>query len=346
MSYTAVSDIIEPSVFTPYLAENTPEKLVMLEKSGILTPPTPEIASRFEAGGRKIEVPYWEDLDRTEPTVIDDSDDKIQSSKITASDMTAYKHRLAKKHSAKTIAGFVATGKGDAPMNRVAERILAYWGWVKEQRIIATARGVIADNEANDGADMVYSVYSDVAAPTAAERISYQAINRGRLTMGENMDDLRVIGMHTHVYATLLDDEKIEFRKPSEAPFEVPYYAGMMVIHSESFPVVMGNNSAAYDCYLFAPGAFMHVDEIPSQPTIYGNLGAEVTRDPDTGSGGGEDALTTRRFELLHPAGMDFDATGLAKADGATFAELRDAAHWSRKYQRKNVKFACLRVNV
>ncbi len=346
MPASAISDIVVPRVFTPYMAENKPQKIIMLEQSGILAGPPPDIASRFNMGGNLIEVPFWDDLDDTEPTVIDDSDTPIGVSKITAQDMKAYKHRLAKKHGAKTVVGFSATGRGDSPMNRVAERISAYWGRRKEERIIATAEGVVADNVANDGGDMVYSIYSDIGSPTAANRISYQAINRARLTMGENLDDLRVIAMHSFVYATLLDDEKIEFKKPSESPFEVPMYAGMMVIHSEQMPVTTGTNSDEYDCYLFAPGSFMHIDEVPSMPTIYGNLGTEITRDPDTGSGGGADFLTTRRFELIHPAGTDFLAASIAKTHGATLAELRNAANWDRKFQRKNVKFACLKVNI
>lgn len=343
---TAISDIVVPRIFTPYMAENKPAKLIMLEDSGILAAPAPEIAERFNAGGSQIEVPYWEDLDDSEPTVIDDTDTKITVAKIGASDMKAYKHRLAKKHGAKTVASYAATGRGDSAMNRVAERISAYWGRRKEERIIATAEGVIADNVANDAGDMVYSVYSDVASPNAANRISYPAINRARLTMGENLDDLRVIAMHSFVYATLLDDEKIEFKKPSEAPFEVPYYAGMMVLHSEMMPVTAGTNSDMYDCYLFASGAFMNIDDVPNRPTIYGNEGTEITRDPDIGNGGGADYLTTRRFELIHPAGTDFTGAVLAKTQGATLAELRNAANWDRKYQRKNVKFACLRVNI
>ena len=58
------------------------------------------------------------------------------------------------------------------------------------------------------------------------------------------------------------------------------------------------------------------------------------------------DYLTTRRFEMIHPAGMDFTGTSLAKKQGASLAELRDAANWDRKYSRKNVKLACLKVNI
>ena len=152
--------------------------------------------------------------------------------------------------------------------------------------------------------------------------------------------------MHSFVYGTLLDDEKIEFKKPSEAPFEVPYYAGMMVVHSEMMPVSAGASADEYSCFLFAPGAFMHIDEVPNRPTIYGNEGTEITRDPDIGDGGGADYLTTRRFEMIHPAGMDFTGASLAKSQGATLAELRNSANWDRKYNRKNVKFACLKVNI
>ena len=343
---TAISDIVVPRVFTPYMAENKPFKQIMLEQSGILTPPTPDVAARFNAGGHKIEVPFWDDLDDTEASIMDDSDNNIAVSKVTAQDMTAIRHRLAKKHGSKTIAGYSATGRGESPMNRVAERVGAYWGRLKERRIIATAQGVIADNAASNASDMIYSVYNDVASPAASNRISYQAINRARLTMGENLDDLRVIAMHSFVYGTLLDDEKIDFKRPSEAPFDVPYYAGMMVLHSEQMPVTSGTNSDRYDCYLFAPGAFMNIDEIPARPTIYGNEGTEITRNTDIGNGGGADYLTTRRFELLHPAGMNWTSSSQAQPHGATLTELTNAANWTRKYLRKNVKFACLQVNV
>ena len=85
---------------------------------------------------------------------------------------------------------------------------------------------------------------------------------------------------------------------------------------------------------------------MPSRSTIYGNEGTEITRDPDIGDGGGADYLTTRRFELIHPAGMDFTASSLAKSQGASLAELRNAGNWDRKYNRKNVKLACLKVNI
>ena len=52
-----ISDIVVPRVFTPYMAENKPTKLIMLEKSGILAPPAPDIAKRFKTGGNQIEVP-------------------------------------------------------------------------------------------------------------------------------------------------------------------------------------------------------------------------------------------------------------------------------------------------
>ncbi|MEJ8474598.1 hypothetical protein [Roseibium algae] len=346
MATTQIADIVEPRTFTPYMQENRPEKLVMLERSGILSPADGEVQSRFSAGGRKIEVPYWDDLDRTEPTIINDSDDQLAMSKITADDMTAAKHRMAKGWAAKSVAGMVATGNPKAPMEQVASRVNAYWAWVKEMRIMNLAKGVIADSVANHDGDMVFPVYQDIAAPVAANRISSQAVNRARLTLGDAMSELRAIGMHTHVYANLLDDEKIEFVKPSDLPFEVPTYMEMLVLHSEMFPVTAGANSDKYTCFLYGAGAFKHIDEVPTEPTMYGNMGTEITRDPKTGNGGGEDELITRRYELLHPSGMSWTSTNMADPNGATFSELANAANWERKYRRKNIRIAALDVNV
>ncbi|WP_150524025.1 hypothetical protein [Roseibium sediminis] len=347
MADTRIADLIDPRTFTPYIAENRHEKLAMLYESGILAAPTEEISSRFNAGGRKIEVPFWEDLDRTEPIGPDDSDTDIEASKVTADDMTAYKSKMGKYWKSKSVAGWVANGKGSSPMERIAERAGAYWSFNKEQRIIKTAQGVIADSVANHGGDMLYAgAYADIAAPTAANRISPQVVNRSRLTAEDALEDMTAIGMHTHVYATLMDAEKIEWIKPSDAPFRVPTYIGMQVIWSKYFPVAAGTNSPKYTCFLFGRGAFMHIDEVPTAPTQYGNEGTEIVRDAITGRGGGADGLMTRRFELLHPNGMSWTRASMANANYASWAELQDGASWTRKYDRENIKLAAFDVNV
>ncbi|WP_346908526.1 hypothetical protein [uncultured Roseibium sp.] len=197
MASTTIADIIEPRVFTPYMQENRPEKLVMMERSGILSAPDEALASRFMSGGRKIEVPYWNDLDRNEPSIINDGDTAITPEKITADDLIAYKHRMAKAWASKSITGMVATGDARSPMEQVASRVNSYWSWVKEMHIMNIATGVIADSVANHSGDMVFDVYQDVASPAASNRISSAAVNRARLTMGDAMENLRAIGMHT-----------------------------------------------------------------------------------------------------------------------------------------------------
>ena len=346
MASSTIADIIEPRVFTPYMQENRPEKLVMMERSGILSAPDEALASRFMSGGRKIEVPYWNDLDRNEPSIINDGDTAITPEKITADDLIAYKHRMAKAWASKSITGMVATGDARSPMEQVASRVNSYWSWVKEMHIMNIATGVIADSVANHSGDMVFDVYQDVASPAASNRISSAAVNRARLTMGDAMENLRAIGMHTHVYATLLDDEKIDFVQPSDLPFQIPTYMEMTVFYSDFFPVTTGTNSDKYTCFLYGAGAFKHIDEVPSEPTIYGNMGTEITRDPNTGNGGGEDQLITRRYELLHPAGLSWTSASMADANGATFSELATAANWTRKYMRKNIPISALEVNV
>ncbi|WP_289036002.1 hypothetical protein [uncultured Roseibium sp.] len=347
MADTRISNIIEPRTFTPYMAENRHEKLAILYESGILSAPDEEVSSRFNAGGRKIETPFWEDLDRDEPTIIDDSDDDIAPSNVTADDMTAYKHRMAKYWKAKTVAGWVANGNGKSPMERVAERAGAYWAFNKQERVIRTVEGVLADSVANHDGDMLFdAAYQDIAAPTAANRISPQVVNRARLTALDALEDMTAVGMHTHVYGTLLDDEKIEWVKPSDAPFRVPTYMGMQVIWSKHFPVTAGVNSPKYRCYLFGRGALMNIDHVPNAPTKFGNEGTEITREPTKGMGGGADGLLTRRFELLHPNGMSWTSATMGKANGAAWDELSDPANWTRKYEREHIKLAGFDVNV
>lgn len=347
MSTTRYIDLIEPSVFLPYMEEQIPEKFILMMDSGILAPPPEVVADQFLKGGFTIDMPYWDDLVRGEPTYPDDDPDtEIVPDKITTDREKATKHAMAKAWSAMDVAGMITTGRTDDPIKQIAMGTNRWWYEVLEQRIIKTMTGVLADNAANDASDMIATVYSDVSSPTAANKISVAAINEAKLTMGDRMDDFRVICMHSHVYNTLKNDEKIDFFKPSDTPAKVPYYLDMLVLFSDFMPVVAGANSNKYTCYLLGNGAFSFMDYMDPTPTPFGTVGMEKERKPLSGSGGGQDIIIQRKRQFLHPRGISWTDSARAKQTAASYAELANAANWDRKYLRKNIKIAALEVNV
>lgn len=347
MSETRYIDVIEPSVFLSYQAEQIPEKYIMMMQSGILAAPVEEVMRQVTAGGTLIDMPYWDDLGRDEPEIPDDDPNaEITPDKITADNERATKHQLVKAWSAMDMAGMVATGNAKDPIMQIAMGTNRYWYFTLEHRIIATLTGVLADNSANDSSDMIATVYSDVSSPTAANKISVAAVNEAKLTMGDHMDDFRVICMHSHVYNTLLNDEKIDFVKPSDTPYQVPTYLNMLVLFSDQMPVVAGSNSNKYTCYLLGEGAFAFNQFMDPTPTPNGTVGMEKERKPLVGSGGGQDIIIQRQRQFLHPRGISWTNASRAKKMGATRAELALAANWDRKYVRKNIKIAALEVNI
>lgn len=347
MSTTRYTDIIEPSVFTNYMSEAKPEKYILLQQSGILAPPPEEVSSQFLAGGTTIDMPFWQDLSRGEPDIPNDDPDAILSTdKIETSRDKAVKHNLVKGWSNMDMSGIVATGNADDPIKEIADKVQNWWYYALEQKIIKTMTGVFADNSANDSSDMIYSAYSDIASPLAANKISNAAINRARLTMGDQLEELTTICVHTDVYGTMLDDEKIDFIQPSNAPFRIPTYQGMTVLFSDQMPVVTGTNSDEYTCYLIGRGAFAFMDHMSSRPTPNGTESVEKDRLPTSGNGGGQDVLVTRKRVLLHPRGIKWTDNSRAATAAPSNAELALAANWDRVYERKNIRFAALKVNV
>ena len=337
MALTKLADIIEPAVYLDYQKEYKPEKLD-LKNSGILATPPPELVSQMTAGGSRIDMPFWQDVSRNEPDTISDNEATLATlEKITAAREQAQKLFWHKGWSAARLAGIVAVGSPEDPLRNIVDFTSRYWEKIQQITLVKMLDGILADNVANDAADMRYLIYSDIASPLAANKISPAAVNRARLTMGEMMDQLTAIIMHSKVYGDALDQEAISFVQPSGLPFMIPTFAGARVIISDDATVVSGTNSPKYRSYLFGPGAVHFYLHFPPDAV-------ETFRNPNQGNGGGVDELHNRRHALIHPIGFRFTAASMA-GKSPTWAELVTAANWDRVYNRKNIRIGYLETN-
>jgi hypothetical protein len=339
MSTTRIADILEPSVWLNYWQYERPEKNALV-RSGILAAPPAEVTSQLNAGGFTIDMPFWNDLTRGEADVI--SDDESQEStpdKIGTSKDQAVKQALHKSWSNMDLAGMVATGDRNDPVKVVMARMSEWWTYEEQQRIIKTASGILADNVANDSGDMVYDVYSDISSPLAANKFSHAAFTRARLTMGDMLDDLSVVAVHSKVYGDMLDNDAIDFVKESELNKMIPYYQGHMVIVDDGLLVVSGVNTPKYVSYLFGQGAFAYADK-----ALDPEYAMERDRNPAAGNGGGQTVIHTRREFLLHMRGVKFTKSVMA-GKSPTWAELANASNYDRVYDRKKIRFAALYTN-
>jgi hypothetical protein len=335
MAETRLSDIIEPSVFNPYVMEQTKEISALFDSEIIAA--HPDISKHAKMGGKFINVPFWNDLSSTESNV--GTDDPASDSTPLALDAgkdVSAQHFRNQSWSAMDLSAAIA---GDDPMKRVGDAVARYWARDYQRTLISSLSGVIADNVANDSGDMVVDVATDDAgAIVDAELISASAIIDSAQTMGDAKNDLVAIAMHSAVHSRLQKLNLIQFTEDSEGNIRFPTYLGYRVIVDDGCPAVSGTNRITYTSYLFGRGALAWGEGQPKTPH-------EVDRKPESGDGEGQETLFSRNHFVLHPRGISFNDQASLAATSPSNTELALAANWDRVLERKQVRLAALKTN-
>ena len=335
MAVTRLTDVIVPEVFLPHMMNKTAEKSAIFQ-SGILRPDA-NMAKFLAGGGRTENVPFWNDLSNAEPNISsDDPASEATPQKIGGSKDVAVRHN---RNQAWSDAYLVSELSGDDPMKRVLERVSDYWSRAYQRQLVASLKGVFADNAANDGGDMRHVVATDaVGAPDVAELISAEAIIDAKQTMGDAAQKLSVVIMHSVPYSRLQKLNLIDYIPDSEGKIDLATYLGYRLVVDDGCPAIQGANRILYSTYLVSRGAIAWAEHPPK-------VAVEVERKPSQGDGGGVEELWTRRQYVLHPYGIKWTDSSVA-GQSPTNAELEAAANWDRVYaERKQVGLVELVTN-
>jgi hypothetical protein len=83
---------------------------------------------------------------------------------------------------------------GSSALERIQSRVQAYWDRQWEKHLIASLRGVLLSNVANNNSDMVLDISG--AAGGAADFCASAVIDAGG-TLGDRLDDMKAIVMHS-----------------------------------------------------------------------------------------------------------------------------------------------------
>jgi hypothetical protein len=334
MAVTRLSDVIEPSVFAPYVQLLTTE-LSALWQSGIILPDA-QIQALAQGDGKTFNLPFFNDLSNTESNVGTDNPASTSTpEKITAGQDVAVKHYRNQSWSS---ADLVSAIIGPDPMEQIASRVAAYWVRDLQNTLINSVTGLIADNVANDSGDMVHDIATDASAPVGAgEKISAAAVIAAQQTAGDHQTVFTAIAMHSVLFSELKVQNLITFIPNARGEVNIPTYLGLRVIVDDGMPAVAGSQRITYDTYLFGQGAVAWGEGSPRVPV-------ETSRDPDQGDGEGVETLYSRRHFILHPRGIEFTSASVASTS-PTNAELATATNWNRVYDRKLVRLAVLQTN-
>jgi hypothetical protein len=335
MATVQLADIYEPTTFNQVMQEQAVE-LNTFVSSGILLE-SPQLSSMAAIGGRTGELPFYQPLTNDEPNYSsDDPSETSTPAKIGSGIQTWRLAAMNKSWSTMDLTRELALAD---PLEAITNRIGLYWRTTLSRRVIQSAIGVLADNVANDSADMRYSIATDAAgAITAAELINGEAVIAAAGTLGDAAGALTTIAMHSVVYQRLQANDLIDFIPTSVANIRIPTYLGYTVVVDDAMPAVAGTNRITYTSVLFAAGAFAHGVGSPPRPS-------EMEREASAGNGGGQDILHTRQTHIVHPVGFTFTSSSVAD-ESPTEAELATAGNWDRVYtERKNIGVAFLQTN-
>lgn len=329
MPVTQIADIYNPLVFDAAVDEAAVETNAFIQ-SGVMVG-SPQLNSMASVGGNIGELPFHHNLDKSgEPNYSTDNPATLSTpDKITTGKMIYMLASMNKSWSTMDLARELALMD---PLGAITRKIGDYWSTMLNKRVIAASEGVIANNIAADTGDMVVDIHVDSTTPAAANIISAEAVLEVDQTMGDKMGTLAVIAMHSQTYTNLRIQNLIDFIPNARGEVIIPTYLGKRVVVDDALTVKTAIGTWYYT-YLYAVGAFDHGAGKVVTPS-------EIDRIPDAGNGGGQDVIYSRRADIIHPYGHQFDATAPV-GQSATLAELA-ADNWTRVVDRKNVGFACL----
>ena len=308
MAITRIADVIVPQVFNPYVIQRTAE-LSALSAAGIISN-DPQLDALATAGGKLINMPFWNDLTGDDEVLSDSS--ALTPEKITASQDVAALFMRGKAWSTNDLAKALS---GDDPMAAIGDLVAGYWARRRQALLFSMLKGVFA------AASMAGNV-KDISALTGTDcNIGGAAFVDALYTLGDAAGKITAVAMHSAVYAALRKQDLIATIKNSDG-MEFETYMGRKVIVDDGCPVATG----VYTTYLFGEGAIG-----------LGNGAAPVPTETDRDSLAGDDILINRQHFVLHPRGVKFTASSVAGAS-PTNAECEASANWTRVYENKNVR--------
>ena len=344
-----VSDVVVPSVFTPYRQQLTTE-LSNILRSGIMQR-NAALDALLAGPGLTYNMPNWKDLDNDDENISnDDPADTSEPNKIgTMTEVGVRMSRNSSWASMDLTAQLIAAD----PMDAIARRVAAYWDRRRQRAIVAIAMGVLAMNDAapaggstHTAGDMTLDI-SGGAYSAGVTDFSAEAVIQAEGLMGDAVGALGSIMVHSVIYNRMRVNNLIDFIPDATNPAAaaVPTFLGRRVVVDDGMPNPAGAGAAdlgagIYDTWIFAPGFFQYGEGSPETPT-------EVVRKADIGNGAGGDVLHDRVEWLIHPVGHAYIGTPPVggPSNASTTNNLAAATSWRRVYpERKQIGFVRLRT--
>ena len=326
MAALTIADVVVPEVYNDYFLENSIYKSAVY-RSGIIVN-NPKLDSGLAGGAATFNTPFWktDDLIGGSATPVDEGTD-LTPGKIGSGKMITRRQFREKSWGKNDVATVLA---GSDPFNGLVTLTEAFWNKNYQTVLFKSVQGVIADNIANDAADMT----NDITAVGNGIISSDAVIDTAMLYGDQGATVTSSIAMHSVVYGNLLKLNLIDTNPVNVQNIGWGTYLGKTIIVDDSLVVTGSPNT--YWTILFKPGAFAYGS------SVAGYVPTEVERAPS--KSGGQELYYTRRVFAIHPYGFAWSDAAAPAADFPTDAELAGAAQWDRVVSSvKNTGFVVIK---
>lgn len=349
MPFTSLSNVVDIDIYRDLETEISPE-LTAFFQSGVA------VGGQYfddlaNSDGNLKEIIFWRDLNaNVEPNYSSDQNVDSNPQNNEQAIQHAYKAHMNQSWGAYDLTRKIQTGQ-DA-MRVIRNLTDLYWTRQWQRRVIAMLIGVYNANVAGNfvagaaipgvAGDMITNIARTTAGTVGAGNLfSRSAMTQAAFTMGDAVDGLVAIAVHSVIYQNMVDNDDIDFIRDRLGTFSIPTYMGKVVIVDDSMPVianaVTGEND--YISILFGTEVVGYGQAEDINPV-------EIYREPTKGHGGGREQLIERPIMLLHTLGhTNLNATSSGNSGFQTLADLQLASNWARTHARKNVPLAYLVTN-
>jgi hypothetical protein len=211
------------------------------------------------------------------------------------------------------------------PLVALAGRVANGWAKQYDAVLQSMIKGIIADNIANDGSDMVIET---------GDAISINLILDLLQTAGDASDELfGGIIAHSGVRTALRKQGVTDKIYDANGKYLYEALTGLALMARDGVESGVPN-AGDYTTYLIGSGFAGFANGSAKIPN-------EVAYDALTGNGGGEEVVVSRNHFALHPYG--FSQVGTPASTSPTDGEFEVADYWDRTAERKAISLAALR---
>jgi len=321
-----LTDLVQREQFAREVLRASIRKSVLFN-SGVLVSDA-ELTRLMNANvGSTFMFDYFNDLADNEARISDDSPVEAATDGIsTASDRAVGNYRNRSWGARNITANLSSTGD---PIMAIASRVGAYWARQIDYTTISVVNGIIADNMANDGSDMVHNL--------SGTPIDINAILDAKQTAGDRQDGFAALICHSAILTSLKKQGVTDQIYDAQGNLLYESFAGLRIIVTDSVPTgtnIPNGAAGDYLSYIVGGGMMGYGEGTPKRAN-------EVFYQPATGNGAGEESLWSRKNFCIHPYGFSFTSANVASTS-PTNNEYEMADNWTRNVERKRVPFAAL----